>query len=85
MLRKYDMVGIFRIPTQNKINHTSTKDGNHRNKNKTSRFNVVLLLWLEHVKNTNSKSQTHTHKERKTKIYEVRQDFYVPGQKREIY
>jgi len=31
------------------------------------------------------RSQAHTHKERETKLYEVRQDAYVPEKKREIY
>jgi len=40
--------------------------------------NIFLLLGLEHAKNTSPSSQTHTQR-RETKIYEVRQDAYVPG------
>ena len=37
-----------------------------------------FLLGLEHAKNTNP-TCTNTHTKRGNKIYEVRQDVYVPG------
>ena len=37
------------------------------------------LLGLEHAKNKNLRCQKHTQRETEIKIYEIRQDTYVPG------